>query len=113
MTTERERYLLARCLRLEAEIAMLKGIEVAPALPPIERRSLYDDAPPVAAPRLPTGIVLGRRPKQRHTTADEIAQMRRLRSSGIRPAAIARQIGFSESTVRSYTNDVLLEREIG
>jgi hypothetical protein len=98
MTTERERYLLIRCLRLEAEIAKLKGYMVAPPSilrPPAVRMS------PLVAP------VRG----QHRTTSGDIAQMRMLRRRGCTYSAIGRAVGFSQQTAKYYTADVLMERE--
>jgi len=92
MTTERERYLLKRCLRLEAEIARLMDIAVIP-LP----------APPI--PKHPRQL-------QRYATPAEIARMRELKAIGRTLAHIAQMTGFSDSTVSRYTRDILKEREV-
>lgn len=95
--------LLERCLRLEAELAIARGMPIAPPLPPIERRSLCEAqmAPDLQLPRR-----IGRVAR-----LDEITRMRGLRRRGIGVRQIVEQTGFSEMTVRRYTNDVLIERE--
>jgi hypothetical protein len=100
MTTERERHLLTRCLRLEAEIAKLKGYMVAP--PSILRPpgvSMSPLIPPVQ------GI--------HRTTPGDIAQMRMLRRRGCTYSEIGRVAGFSQQTAKYYTADVLMEHEMG
>lgn len=92
MTTDRERELLARCLRLEAEIAYLTGTA--------ER--------PIEVTRPPAII----RRKQRHSTSAERAEMRELRASGLTPAQIGLRLGFHECTVLRHTRE-LLEHEVG
>jgi hypothetical protein len=99
VTTDREQYLLERCLRLEARIAVLEGHAVAPMAPEVA-------GPPAARMQL-------RRRIQRRANASDIAQMRLLRRRGLTPAQIGRQLGFSDTTTRAYTRDVLCEREVG
>ncbi len=85
--TDREcAYLLERCLRLEARIAVLEGYHAAPLLSS-GRRRFYA------------------------TTPAEIAHMRELRRRGLIYAEIARRVSRSECTARHYTKDVLIERE--
>lgn len=95
MTTERERQLLERCLRLEATIAILRGDRVA-ALPPI-------------AVRLPPAVLGNVRARQRRATKAEIATMRELRARGYSYSAIGRSLRFSNSTARRYTIDTKRE----
>ncbi len=84
MTTEREQQLLDRCLRLEAQIALLCGVPVAP-LPPIVL------LPPI-----------GRRRGQR-VTADEIAQMQALTARGVSARRAAFALHVNEDTIRRHT----------
>lgn len=84
MTTERERYLLTRCLRLELRIEQLEGWPAEQGAPAIE-------LPPLA------------RRIQRIATADEIAQMRALATRGLSPAQIGHRLHFSDTTVRHLT----------
>ena len=99
MTTDREQYLLERLLRLEAEIAELRGIEVAPLLPKVQRRSLYDVTQATAS-----GAVLMRR-KQRRTTDDERAQMIELKARGFSPVQIGYRLGMSDTTIRRQLHE--------
>jgi len=108
MTDAVYHWFVERCLRLELEIAILKGLESerpesvchTTAAPPIESCV----AQLLARPR---------RRSYRHASADEIAQMRTLKGRGYSCAEIARLTYFSASTVGAYTRDVLLEREAG
>jgi len=103
VTTDREQYLLERCLRLEAEVARLRGYAVAPLEPEITR--------PAASPLVPR--IQLKRHVQRRASAADIAQMHDLRRRGLTPVQIGRQLGFSDTAVRGHTRDVLMEREIG
>jgi len=119
LTDEEQRYWVGRCLRLEAEIAVLKGYHEAPLLPEIERRSLYETAPTVRAiarnvdPRPLPFDSQGLRRWNRRATANDIAEMRNLRRSGLSPAQIGKKVRLSDTTVRLHTKDVLLSREVG
>jgi hypothetical protein len=108
MTDETYRWFVERCLKLELEIAVLKGLEAE--RPPIERRDLYD-APPKAL-RVPKSISWPRA-IQRQATDEDIARMRELRQQGLSPYKVGLRVGFSEETVRRHTRDVLIEREVG
>lgn len=94
--------MLERCLRLEAELARARGIDVAPLLPPIERRNMYDHMPSALRDTLGWPYT-----PQRRVTADQAAEMRALRSRGLTYLAIARRLNVSHTTVRRYARDVL------
>ena len=96
MTTERERYLLTRCLRLEARILQFEGTDIA-VLPPLAV-TLPPLVPPVRA-------------RQRRTTKADIAQMRALRARGYSYSAIGRSLRFSNSTARRHTIDTKREAQ--
>ena len=100
MTTDREQYLLERCLRLEAEIARLRGMYVAPLLPKVERRSLYVETPPPSA----ANATLLRR-KQRRTSAAERALMVELSERGLSPIQISYRLGMSDTTIRRQLHE--------
>jgi len=100
MTTDREQELLERCLRLEAENAELRGIAVAPLLPKVERRSLYDSSQATAS-----AATLLRR-KQRRTTAAERALMVELAERGLSACQIGFQLGMSDTTIRRQLHEV-------
>lgn len=109
ITDEQYRSLLARCLRLEAEIAILRGMDIAPTLPQIERRELPITPLPIRQRRRCSPV-----PGVRHIVpADEIAVMRELRRQGIGYGEIGRRTGWCRSTTTRHTRDVLLEREAG
>lgn len=95
------RWFVNRCLKLELQIAVMKGLELAPpshaALPPIAVRMPFA-VPPV-------------RSRQRRTTEAEIAQMRALRARGYGYNQIGRAVGFSNSTVKYHTKDVQREEQ--
>jgi len=99
MTTDREQYLLERLLRLEVELAIARGIAVAPLLPPTPRRSLYDTSQATAS----TATLLRR--KQRRTTSDERAQMVDLKARGLSPVQIGYKLGMSDTTVRRQLHE--------
>ena len=108
MTTGRERYLLERCLRLEARIAQLEGraTESPPPQPPVlAERAMA----PLPSLRLAPPV----RRIERTATAGEIAHLRDLRRRGMGYTAISRVTPFSAATARRYTHDVLMEREAG
>jgi hypothetical protein len=85
------RYYVERCLRLELKIARLEGH-------PGERLKAL--VPPV------------RQRPWRATDADK-AKMRDLRRRGMEYKQIGQRTGFSYTTARLYTRDVLFEREVG
>lgn len=103
LDSERE-YLLERCLRLEAQVAMLQGHAIEP-LPPIERQISPDPLPSVTLLR-PTRRIT------RAATSDEITHMRALRRSGLCFDEIARRMARSTWTVRKYTKDVQAEQAV-
>ncbi len=96
MTNETYHWLVGRCLELELQIAVLKGLETR--LPAIERRDLYDTSRLAHAHSVP-----------RKATPAEIARMRDLKRLGRTMAHIADMTGFSDSTVSRLTKDVLRE----
>lgn len=104
MTTDREQYLLERLLRLEAELAIARGIEVAPLLPSVTRGSLYDKEPRDLRQRPVRRIY-------RRASEDDITVMCSLRRRGKTYADIGRMTRFSASTAAAYTRDVAVERE--
>lgn len=108
MIDDERAYLLERCLRLEAQIAILQGHNIIAPPQPAQRWGL--DGP------LPSVVL--RHPKHQHrirhaVTADEVAQMRELRRRGFCYGEIARRMSRSVWTARRHTFDVLIEREIG
>jgi len=100
LTSEREYYLLERCMRLEARIAELQGrsTESPPPPPP-----LMADLPIFALARSPSLTWPHR--IQHRATPDDIAQMRELKTRGLSNPQVGRRTGFSECTVRRYTRD--------
>lgn len=107
MTTEREQHLLERCLRLEAELLLARGIAIPPPLPQVARRGLY--AAPLSSP---LRIALGTARKIYHVATEaEIAQMRELRRQGLSYSAIGRELSFTGTTVRDHARDVIVEQE--
>lgn len=99
MTDEDRRYWVGRCLKLEAEIARLKGYADAPARNVPGRHSVELHKPSLAWPHR----------VMRYVTPDEIETMRELRRRGLGYNEIARRTPFAPNTVRRYTMDVLEE----
>lgn len=97
--TEHERYLLERCLRLEAELLIARGESIPPPLPKIERRCLYGDPLPSS-----TGFIQ----TYHRASLVDIMQMRALRKNGLSLVRVGYRLNFSPATVRRYTKDMEL-----
>jgi DNA-binding NarL/FixJ family response regulator len=107
MTDKTYRWFVERCLKLELEIAVLKGLEAERA--PIERRDLYELAAHAATPVVP------KHPRRLdfRATDEGIMRIRELKRQGLSNPQIGKRAGCSEHTVRRYTRDIGLEREVG
>jgi hypothetical protein len=102
VTVDERAYLLERCLRLEAQIAMLQGHTIALSAP--TQRWSFDG---------PLPSVVLKHPKHQHrirraVTTDEIMQMRNLRRRGMAYEDIARRMARSTWTARRHTFDIAI-----
>jgi hypothetical protein len=108
MTDEERIYWIERCLRLELRIAILEGYATESPPPPPPRLVELQ-----LAPLLPRESQPSPHRSLRNATDEEIASMRDLKQRGLSNTQVGRRVGFSECTVRRYTRDVLIEREVG